>query len=203
MANEQNHEIKSFGPQFFIETGSDRMSFCGRTVYFIGAATKLKNDGTGESRVQNNISFHETGLARYYTEKQLQIEAGILSKDNDLTMSTVVHHGDYTVNADRGELRLKAKNIVIEAADNLSLLGSKTIQIGYPEQGATEEVLTNANRVHTTTKGGNIGDLLKTSSLFSSFAGSFVSSSSLASAAAGMYTGPLAGAAGKFAKRFF
>ena len=54
-----------------------------------------------------------------------------------------------------------------------------------------------------TTKGGNIGDLLKTSSLFSSFAGSFVSSSSLASAAAGMYTGPLAGAAGKFAKRFF
>ena len=117
MANEQNHEIKSFGPQFFIETGSDRMSFCGRTVYFIGAATKLKNDGTGESQVKNNISFHETGLARYYTEKQLQIEAGILSKDNDLTMSTVVHHGDYTVNADRGELRLKAKNIVIEAAD--------------------------------------------------------------------------------------
>ena len=42
MANEQNHEIKSFGPQFFIETGSDRMGFCGRTVYFIGAATKLK-----------------------------------------------------------------------------------------------------------------------------------------------------------------
>ena len=57
MANEQNHEIKSFGPQFFIETGSDRMSFCGRTVYFIGAATKLKNVGTGESEVNNNFSF--------------------------------------------------------------------------------------------------------------------------------------------------
>tara|TARA_B100000214_G_scaffold160754_1_gene115317 strand:- start:51 stop:662 length:612 start_codon:yes stop_codon:yes gene_type:complete len=203
MANEQNHEIKSFGPQFFIETGSDRMAFCGRTVYFIGAATKLKNDGTGESQVKNNISFHETGLARYYTEKQLQIEAGKLSKDNEITMSTIVHHGDYSVNADNGELRLKAKNIVIEATNNLTLEAVNTIQIGYPEQGATKEVRIEAGTVQVNTRGGNIGDLLKTSSLFSSFAGSFVSSSSLASAASGMYSGPLAGAAGKFAKKFF
>ena len=201
MANEQNHEIKSFGPQFFIETGSDRMAFCGRTVYFIGAATKLKNDGTGESQVKNNISFHETGLARYYTEKQLQIEAGVLSKDNELTMSTVVYHGDYTVNADRGKLRLKAKDIVLEAADDITLK-AKTIQIGHREQGATDQVRIEADRVQVNTRGGNIGDLLKTSSLFSSFAGSYVSAGSLASAAAGMYTGPLAGAAGKFAKRF-
>ena len=201
MANEQNHEIKSFGPQFFIETGSDRMSFCGRTVYFIGAATKLKNDGTGESQVKNNISFHETGLARYYTEKQLQIEAGILSKDNDITMSTVVHHGDYTVNADRGKLRLRAKDIILEAADDITLK-AKTIQIGHREQGATDQVRIEADKVQVNTRGGNIGDLLKTSSLFSSFAGSYVSAGSLASAAAGMYTGPLAGAAGKFAKRF-
>ena len=202
MANEQNHEIKSFGPQFFIETGSDRMGFCGRTVYFIGAATKVKNDGTGESQVKNNISFHETGFARYYTEKQLQIEAGKLSKDNEITMSTVVYHGDYTVNADKGKLRLRAKDIILEAADNITLK-AENIQIGHREQGATNQVRIEADKVQVNTRGGNIGDLLKTSSLFSSFAGSFVSSSSLASAASGMYGGPLAGAAGKFAKRFF
>ena len=203
MANEQNHEIKSFGPQFFIETGSDRMGFCGRTVYFFGAATKVKNDGTGESQVKNNISFHETGFARYYTEKQLLIEAGKLSKDNEITMSTVVYHGDYTVNADNGKLRLKAKDIILEATDNITLKADKLIQIGHPEQGATNQVRIEADKVQVNTRGGNIGDLLKTSSLFSSFAGSFVSSSSLASAASGMYGGPLAGAGGKFAKRFF
>ena len=203
MANEQNHEIKSFGPQFFIETGSDRMGFCGRTVYFIGAATKVKNDGTGESQVKNNISFHETGFARYYTEKQLQIEAGKLSKDNEITMSTVVHNGHYSVNANTGEIKLKAKDIILEAENSIEIKADNLIQIGHKETGATKEVLTNADKVHTTTRGGNIGDLLKTSSLFSSFAGSFVSSSSLASAASGMYGGPLAGAAGKFAKRFF
>ena len=72
------------------------------------------------------------------------------------------------------------KNSIEIKADNL-------IQIGHKETGATKEVLTYANRVHTTTKGGNIGDLLKTSSLFSSFAGSFVSDNSLASAATKMY----------------
>jgi len=193
--NEQNHELKTFGPQFLIDTGNEVMTHSGKTVYFIQGITKDK--------VKNNISFHETGFARIYTENILQIESGVRCKDNEDAFRQIVHHGNYNVNADKGEIRLSAKNIIIEATDNLSLLGSKTIQIGYPEQGATKEVLTNADKVHTTTRGGNIGDLLKTSSLFSSFAGSFVSSSSLASAASGMYGGPLAGAAGKFAKRFF
>ena len=82
-------------------------------------------------------------------------------------------------------------------------MAPNTVQIGFEETGATKQVLTNADKVHTTTKGGNIGDLLKTSSLFSSFAGSYVSAGSLTSAAAGMYASPLAGAAGKFAKKFF
>tara|TARA_B000000532_G_scaffold135471_1_gene108737 strand:- start:377 stop:955 length:579 start_codon:yes stop_codon:yes gene_type:complete len=192
MANEQNHEIKSFGPQFFIETGSERMGYSGRTVYFIGATTKDK--------IKNNISFHETGFARYYTENVLQIESGLKCKDNDDAFRTIVHHGNYDVNADKGEIRLTAKNIIIEATNNLSLLAPNTIQIGFPERGATKQVLTNADKVHTTTRGGNIGDLLKTSSLFSSFAGSFVSGSSLASGAAGMYGGPVAG---MLAKKFF
>ena len=74
--------------------------------------------------------------------------------------------------------------------------------MGQREQGATDQIRIEAGAVQVNTRGGNIGDLLKTSSLFSSFAGSYVSAGSLASAAAGMYTGPLAGAAGKFAKRF-
>ena len=194
MANQQNHELKTFGPQFLIDTGNEVMTHSGKTVYFIQGITKDK--------VKNNISFHETGFARYYTENILQVESGVRCKDNEDAFRTIVHHGNYNVNADKGEIRLTAKNIIIEATNNLSLLAPKRIQIGYPEQGATKEVLTNADKVHTTTRGGNIGDLLKTSSLFSSFAGSYVSAASLASAAAGMYGGPLAGAAGKFAKRF-
>ena len=177
--NQESREIKVIGP-LLIESGTQRVGVAGKTVYFIGSKNK---DG-----VKNNISFHEgKGLARYYTEKEFQLESGIKCKDNEIACSTVVHHGSYTVNADRGDIKLSGKNIIIEAADELHLLATNKIQIGYPQKGGTKEVLTNADIVHTTTKGGNIGDLLKKSSLFASFASSFVPGGSLASAAAGMY----------------
>jgi hypothetical protein len=183
--NQENREIKSIGP-LLIESGTNRVGHAGKTAYFIGSVNK---DG-----VKNNISFHEgDALARYYTEKEFQVECGIKCKDNSNSYRTIVHHGNYNVNADRGEIRLSGKTIIIEAADELHLLAANKIQIGYPEPGGTKQVLTNADIVHTETKGGNIGDLLKKSSLFASFAGSFVPGFSIASAAAGMYGGATPG----------
>ena len=183
--NQESRELKTIGP-LLIESGTTRVGVAGKTVYFIGSKNK---DG-----VKNNISFHEgKGLARYYTEKEFQLEAGVKCKDNEIACSTVVHHGSYTVNADRGEIKLSGKTIIIEAADELHLLAANKIQIGFPEPGGTKQVLTNADIVHTETKGGNIGDLLKKSSLFASFAGSFVPGFSIASAAAGMYGGATPG----------
>ena len=183
--NQENRELKTIGP-LLIESGTNRVGHAGKTAYFIGSVNKYG--------VKNNISFHQgLGLARYYTEKEFQLEAGVKCKDNEIACSTVVHHGSYTVNADRGEIKLSGKTIIIEAADELHLLATNKIQIGYPQRGATKKVLTNADIVHTTTKGGNIGDLLKKSSLFASFAGSFVPQFSIASAAAGMYGGATPG----------
>ena len=137
---------------------------------------------------------HLHHLCQYDTQtKEFQVECGIKCKDNNNSYRTIVHHGNYNVNADRGEIRLSGKTIIIEAADELHLLATNKIQIGYPQRGATKKVLTNADIVHTTTKGGNIGDLLKKSSLFASFAGSFVPQFSIASAAAGMYGGATPG----------
>ena len=196
MANEQNHELKTFGPQCLIDTGNGTMTHAGKTVFFI--------QGISKDKIKHNVSFHETGFARVYTERTLQVESGVSeeSKDN-IAFRQTVYNGHYSVNANTGEIRLKAKDIILEAENSIEIKADNLVQIGHKETGATKEVLTYANRVHTTTKGGNIGDLLKTSSLFSSFAGSYVSPSSLTSAAAGMYASPLAGAAGKFAKKFF
>ena len=183
--NQESREIKTIGP-LLIESGTNRVGVAGKTVYFIGSKNK---DG-----VKNNLSFHEgKGLARYYTEKEFQLESGIKCKDNEIACSTVVHHGSYTVNADRGEIKLSGKTIIIEAADELHLLAANKIQIGYPEPGGTKQVLINADIVHCENKGGNIGDILKKSSMFAAFADSFVPGVSLASAAAGMYGGATPG----------
>jgi len=181
MANEQNHELKTFGAQFLIDTGNERMTHAGKTVYFIQGMTKDK--------IKNNISFHETGLSRYYTEKTLQVESGYLGASNvkdNISYRQVVHKGDYTLNVDLGAIRLRAKNIILDAANEIILKTPGKIQIGDPN-GTTGDIQLEAKTVDVITRGGNIGDLLKTSSLFSSFSGSFVSSSSLVSAASKMY----------------
>ena len=83
------HELKTFGPQFLIDTGNETMTHAGKTVYFIQGITKDK--------IKNNISFHETGFARYYTEKELQMEVGFKCKDNENSFRQIVHHGNYSV----------------------------------------------------------------------------------------------------------
>ena len=179
--NEQNHELKTFGPQVLIDTGNGTMCHSGKTVFFIQGITKDK--------IKNNISFHETGFARVYTEKTLQVESGVLGSSNEkdnISFRQIVHNGHYAVNADKGEIRLAAKNIILEASNEITLLAPTKIQIGDPN-GTTDKIELEADKVDVITKGGNIGDLLKTSSLFSSFAGSFVSDNSLASAATKMY----------------
>ena len=179
--NQEKHECKTLGP-LMIESGTNRVGAAGKTAYYIGSKNK---DG-----VKNNISFHEgEGLARYYTEKGFQVECGVKSKENDNNYKTIVHKGNYTVNADKGEIRLSGKTIIIEAADELHLLATNKIQIGYPEEGGTQQVLINAGVVDVKTKGGNIGDILQTSSLFASFATSFLSNGTIAGAAAGMMGG--------------
>lgn len=188
MANEQNHEIKTFGPQFFIETGSDKMEYSGKAVYKIASQTK-------KGEYKNNMSFHETGFARYYTEDILQMESGVKGSSNEVNFRSIVHNGHYSVNADKGEIRLAAKNIIIEASEELTLLAKKKVQIGYPNAGVTKEIKLQADKVIVDTKGGNLGDALGMSSIFKSFAGSFVSPKSIAKAAAGMYGGPVASAA--------
>tara|TARA_B100001093_G_scaffold222848_1_gene213576 strand:+ start:67 stop:621 length:555 start_codon:yes stop_codon:yes gene_type:complete len=180
--NQESREIKTFGPQFLIETGTDRVGAAGKSVYFIGGITK-KGD------VRNNISFHEgTGFARYYTEKEFQIESGVKCKDNEIAHKTIVHHGSYSVNTDRGDIKLKGKNIILEADDEIQIKASNIVQIGHPEPGGTKEIRLTADLVDVTTKGGNMGDILQTSSLFASFAGSFVPQHAIAKAAKGMFS---------------
>ena len=124
--SEENHEIKSWGPQFFIETGNDTVGVPGRTVYFMGAKTK---DG---AHVYNQ-SFH----------------------------------------ADRGEIKIKGRDIILQASDNLILKCDNIIQIGN-KNGTTDLIDIRARKVNIKGRGGNIANLLKTSNIFKSFAKSYV-----------------------------
>ena len=88
----------------------------------------------------------------------------------------------------------KIRNLKIDIiASSIQIIKGKIEEINITAEDINyknllfDKIELEADKVDVITKGGNIGDLLKTSSLFSSFAGSFVSGGSLASVASRMY----------------
>lgn len=187
--SQENRTLECLNQKLIIESGTEVVGLAGKTAYILLAST---SDG-----IKYNQSLHEgSGLARHYAEKTLQVECGIGNKDNNHSYRLLVHHGNCDINADKGKFLTKAKQITLQAAEEIVLQAPK-IRLGYEQPGATDEVLIYGSKVHVDEKGlkdGNIADLLKKSSIFKAFGGSYALSD-VASAVATAYGGPVAGAA--------
>jgi len=155
-----------FGPQLFLETGSNEVGTPGRTAY-----TLQSINSSGD---KYNQGLYESGLSRHYAEKSLQVECGIKNSNEQDSYALIAHKGNVNINSEAGWIRVKGQNIVIDAADQLVLQGRR-IRIGFEEEGRTSEVTINGEEVNINAKGGNIGDLLKTSNVFLAFQNSYVS----------------------------
>ena len=162
MANQEGHYIKSFGPKLLIETGNPQMGVGGRE----SAGIKVTND-SGERFV---IKHTESGLSCFEAENHLEIKAG--EKNQDQT-SILIHtdNGDIDIHVSDGFFKVKATNICFEADDSIVFKASK-IQMGDEKQ--TKDIIISGQRVEYKTKKGNLAAALKTDSLLTSFAGSFV-----------------------------
>ena len=206
--SQENYTQEIFNQQLIIEASGHVVGLPGKVAYSLLAATK---DG-----VKYNQTLSEgSGLSRVYAEKTLQVECGFKNKENEHSYKLVVHKGNCDFNADRGKLLQKAKQITLQASEEIVLQAPK-IRIGYDQPGSTDEVLIYGKKVHVDEKGlkkGNIAELLKKTSMFKAFASSYLGGSSgllggfggamggdlslsgLAQAAATAYGGPVAGAA--------
>ena len=206
--SQENYTQEIFNQQLIVEASGHVVGLPGKVAYSLLAATK---DG-----VKYNQTLSEgSGLARIHAEKTLQVECGFKNKENEHSYKLVVHKGNCDFNADRGKLLQKAKQITLQASEEIVLQAPK-IRIGYDQPGSTDEVLIYGTKVHVDEKGlkkGNIAELLKKTSMFKAFASSYLGGSggllggfgaamggdlslgTLAQAAATAYGGPLAGAA--------
>ena len=206
--SQENYTQEIFNQQLIIEASGHVVGLPGKVAYSLLAATK---DG-----VKYNQTLAEgSGLSRVYAEKTLQVECGFKNKENEHSYKLVVHKGNCDFNADRGKLLQKAKQITLQASEEIVLQAPK-IRIGYDQPGSTDEVLIYGKKVHVDEKGlkkGNIAELLKKTSMFKAFASSYLGGSSgllggfggamggdlslsgLAQAAATAYGRPIAGGA--------
>jgi len=174
----------------------------GPSAAFIQAKT---DDG-----VKFNASVHEgSGLSRIHADKCLQITVGEDCSNEHEAFNVIATKGNIDLTAEHGSVRIKAKDITIDASDTLTISGNK-INIGKVGADADkpDQVTITGNNVDTDADGGNMGDLLGTSPLMSIFAGTALAGVAAAAAgiakaaggAAGQMSGPepIGGAAGSF-----
>ena len=163
MANQEGQVIEQLGPKCLISTGDYSQGVGGRE----SAAIKMTND-SGERCTFKHL---ESGLTRLESEGRMEITVG---EKLDGGQSLVVHtpHGDIDFKVEEGFFKVKATNICFEAEDSIVMKASK-IQIGDEKQ--TQQVVVAAQKVEMKAKKGSLAAALKTDSMLTTFAGSFVS----------------------------
>ena len=200
--NSQNSEsrvLDVFGPNFLIETNG-AVGVAGQLKYQLYSVT---DDGV----VYQQALYGGNGLASIRAEKTLEVQTGIKNKGSDISFTLMTHHGDVAVNADNGMVRIKGRNICIDATNQLTLQANK-IQLGHVQPGKTQDFQVTSTRVDLgKPKRGNMCKVLKTCATTLSFAKSLTpfSGGGIAGIAAGALAGgtPLSGiAARQAAKRF-
>ena len=201
--NSQNSEsrvLDVFGPNFFIETNG-AVGVGGQLKYQLYSVT---NDG-----VVYQQALYDSGLSAIRAEKTLEIQTGIKNKANDVSFTLMSHNGDVAVNADNGMVRIKGRNICIDATNQLTLQANK-IQLGHVQPVKTQDFQVTSTRVDLgKPKRGNMCKVLKTCATTLSFAKSLTPFSgggitNIAVSALGGAAGGPAGqiAAQQAAKRF-
>ena len=127
MANE-SRVLDSFGPNLVIETNGP-VGVAGPLAYQLYSTT--------EKGATWQQALHGSGLATMEASDRLEIQTGRKNKKGSISFIALAHHGDVCLNANSGWVRLKGKNIVIDATNQLLLQG-KHITVGNADKTTSD-----------------------------------------------------------------
>jgi hypothetical protein len=145
---DQNWEARSLwsmGPKFRIDTNNPRMGFNGSSVYNLYALT-------------DNNDIHLEGLTeggkyQLYNDRDIEIVAGYKNESDGVDITITGLNGDICITACRnGAVRIKGKNIMIEADEDIDLKAGRNITF----KSGSGRVLTDANKIDVKALAGNI-----------------------------------------------
>ena len=159
--NWEKRDILSLGSKVRFDTNNPQIGANGSEVYNVYGVTEENN--------QCDIGLSEGGRFSVYNDKDIEIVGG--NKDSSEGVDIVITgmSGDVTVTAMRnGSVKIKGKNIVIEADEDVDIKAGRNINLN-----AKQRVLLNGTRCETK---GLMGNLLPDPKQFGArvFDGSFV-----------------------------
>ena len=174
---QEARQYDGFGPKLQIESGNPVMGTPGRSAFSLMSTT--------DSNVKFVQAHTESGLTKFYSEGVMQFEAGshpTIASNSASAFAFIAHKGNFSVNADKAEVKLSGKQIILDASREIVIQAPK-IRIGYEVENKTKDIKIIGQMVDIKTKKGNLAEVLGTSSYLKSFAGTFVSDKALAYAA--------------------
>ena len=131
MSNEAR-VLDSFGPNLVIETNGP-VGVGGGFAYQLYSITKK-----GSTWQQ---ALHESGLATMVASDRLEIQTGKKNKAGNVSFIAMAHHGDVCLNSNSGWVRIKGKNIVLDATNQLLLQGKHIIVGNANKETADAQIL--------------------------------------------------------------
>ena len=120
--NWQQRQYLSFGPHFRIETANPQMGLNGSTVYDLFAQT-----ASGDKSV---VGMSNGGIYHIYNDQCIEIVCGQEDDSCGPNIMLTAKTGDVWITAQQnGEVKIRGKNIVVDADDDLDLVAGNNITI--------------------------------------------------------------------------
>jgi len=143
-----NLEQKSWwklGPNFGLTVRDPQSGVDGTDIYSQYAYT---DDGD-----QNVFGLSNgSGICKLYNDRSIEIVAGQNNSGGGIDIEIVSKHGDICITAEKnGNVRIRAKNITLDADENLNIVAGKNVNIR-----AGKRFVVQANQADCIAKTGNI-----------------------------------------------
>lgn len=118
--NWQRRKCTSKGHKFRVDVANPQMGLNGTDVYNLYAVTDNKDVYL--------MGLSEGGIAKIYNDHSLEIIAGQKSKSTGVDIVITGKNGDVCITAERdGSIRIRGKNIILDADENINLNAGKDI----------------------------------------------------------------------------
>jgi len=161
--NWEARDIWSLGPNFRIDVNNPQKGCNGSEVYAIY--------GTNENKDVNLSGLTEGGTYRIFNDRTIEIVAGQKNKEKQVDITISGQNGDVCITAMRnGAIRIKGKNVVIEAVEDLDMKAGRNINLN----AGSGRVLLNCNKADIQGLTGTLIEKLTGTFGMKVFQGSFV-----------------------------
>lgn len=161
--NWEARDIWSLGPKFRIDVNNPQKGCNGSEVYTIY--------GVNNDKDVNLSGLTEGGTYRIFNDKTIEIVAGQKNKEKQIDIIITGQNGDVCITAMRnGAIRIKGKNVVVEATEDLDMKAGRNINLN----AGSGRILMNCNKADIEGLTGTLIEKLTGTFGMKVFQGSFV-----------------------------